>query len=262
MKKLIVSFFTLVLCLSVSSLVQAQAEDLIQRCGGKKSFTRTYSSPQCYPKSDYPTREDAKKQLFEDVGGSAGFVCKTDSCINETDFTCEVDEIKLVRGNFSDKEDEWCTATNRIEIKWTCTNCRRKPKPDADTDPEGDVPPGEEGEGSGTDGLGHDGSAIHQFSSGAIQPTPNELGRITNISPNPSSGLFNVKVLNEYEDGRLDLIATDLTGKVLRRKTYDSISASTFHSRIDLSDFQAGIYLLAVHLNGKPIGTSKVVVQR
>ncbi len=258
MKKFVLSFFTLLLLGSMSSQLIAQSADLTQRCGGKKTFTRKFSSVQCYPKKDYPTKEDAKKQLFEDLDGDADFTCLADSCLNPTDFTCEVDNINLDKGNFADKGDEWCTAKPRIVITWSCTNCTRKPK-DTEEKPRDEVPP-TEGEGSDREDS-ESGALDTNFSAASVQQSSNNFGRIERISPNPSSGLFQVNVLNEYEDGQLDLVATDLMGKVLRQKRYTNISASNFHSQIDLSDFQAGIYLLSVRINGQLVGTSKVIVQ-
>ncbi len=76
--------------------------------------------------------------------------------------------------------------------------------------------------------------------------TSNQNAGSVSISPNPTTGELNLAMINE-EKGKIDVIITDITGKVMHSATINK-SASFMKYSLSISDFANGIYF--VHIKG------------
>ncbi|MBL0050127.1 MAG: T9SS type A sorting domain-containing protein [Bacteroidetes bacterium] len=94
--------------------------------------------------------------------------------------------------------------------------------------------------------------------SASINPL-NALSGSISIYPNPSSGIFNIKLLNP------SLTKANVVAEVYNytgAKVY-SYSGSVFHDgfQIDLTGFSKGVYILKITLADKKVSTQKIIIK-
>jgi len=80
---------------------------------------------------------------------------------------------------------------------------------------------------------------------------------LMNVYPNPSSGIFNLQLL-QVLDANLNLVVTDITGREVTRKELSRNDLS--EQQLDLSKEGKGIYILRVE-SGNQVYTRKIQVQ-
>lgn len=78
------------------------------------------------------------------------------------------------------------------------------------------------------------------------------------ISPNPGNGQYTIQgsILEPFSHGILYI--SDLTGRTLHSET---ISGSEFSRQIDISNYENGLYLCVLRLDGQMVATSHIVKQ-
>ncbi len=97
-----------------------------------------------------------------------------------------------------------------------------------------------------------------QACKGAIDFTPEEnFDNVqSSVFPNPSNGVFNLKVFTDKTDDK-QLNVMDLTGKVIFTKSMGDLNTVN----VDMKDYPAGMYLYTVTIDGKPIAKGKIIVE-
>ncbi len=97
----------------------------------------------------------------------------------------------------------------------------------------------------------------------AVMPQEEELiiksyGAELLISPNPGNGQYTIQgsILEPFSHGILYI--SDLTGRTLHSET---ISGSEFSRQIDISNYENGIYLCVLRLDGQIVASSYIVKQ-
>lgn len=86
----------------------------------------------------------------------------------------------------------------------------------------------------------------------------NSLSENISISPNPSNGLFNIKI--NGLDKSLDINISDINGKIVYNSTNVKLSNNHVEKTIDISSFPKGIYLISImHKTG--IYRSRIIKQ-
>lgn len=80
------------------------------------------------------------------------------------------------------------------------------------------------------------------------------------LYPNPTSGIFNIE-LSEFSSAwinEIELSISDMAGKeILRLNELESIN-----SRLDLSDYQSGVYLVKVYRKGEMLSTKRLILEK
>lgn len=77
------------------------------------------------------------------------------------------------------------------------------------------------------------------------------------VYPNPSNGVFNLKFNPESSD-EIQVALYDLRGRIIKENTFNNISEATFHSQLDYSSIESGVYFLVVKNAGKKV-TKKLI---
>ncbi len=71
------------------------------------------------------------------------------------------------------------------------------------------------------------------------------------IYPNPTTGIFTIKINSQFSDNNSQIIITDITGKTVMTKEYIPI-------QIDISNYTQGIYFVKIKTNNYSI-TKKII---
>ena len=79
-----------------------------------------------------------------------------------------------------------------------------------------------------------------------------------NVYPNPSDGIFNIKVRSE-ETGDVEVVVYDMLGRKLVRRNYRELS-NTFERQLDLRGMSGGIYILSVK-RGNKMSSQKIHIE-
>ncbi|MFZ1676073.1 MAG: fibronectin type III domain-containing protein [Saprospiraceae bacterium] len=82
---------------------------------------------------------------------------------------------------------------------------------------------------------------------------------VAHVSPNPASDVLNVSLLQTDDCMVSGLVMTDLSGKVMMRKTYQSKGANEFRDELNVAGWTPGIYVLQI-ITTTGIITEKVSV--
>ena len=77
------------------------------------------------------------------------------------------------------------------------------------------------------------------------------------ISPNPTSDILNVRLENTELEGKVNVVIADITGKVIRTETFDSVQNFT----INVSEFAQGTYFMQMSGETFVIGKKFVVTK-
>jgi hypothetical protein len=78
------------------------------------------------------------------------------------------------------------------------------------------------------------------------------------IYPNPASGTAYIKFdLNKNQT--INYKITDVTGKLIQQKTLSKIEGA--YERVDITNFNSGVYFVSVELENKLIITKKLIIQ-
>jgi hypothetical protein len=84
-------------------------------------------------------------------------------------------------------------------------------------------------------------------------------GSSLQVSPNPSTGKFNLKLNNAAQLAQLQVSVMSVTGQMVYTKTYNNIKGR-FSAMIDLSGMPKGLYFVQTEADGEK-QLSKVVIQ-
>ena len=238
MKRFMPFLFVSLFCMLTMNFVFAQTSNL---CG--TTSTESVGSPMCYDKSDY-SQSQAKDQFKADM--LSGYTCKTDSCARPALSECPPQIVSIP--DPTSENNQWCFSG---DVEWKCPNCTRKVIAQVEHEIEIDHGGGFQGGGTGAH-ISHD-DIIH---------SKNSQSSIQRIYPNPASDVVRVN-LNIAEEGKSDveILVSDISGKQLLQKDYTEVPPSRFYPQVDLSSLSNGIYFINVLVNGKLIGSSKVVIQ-
>lgn len=96
-----------------------------------------------------------------------------------------------------------------------------------------------------TDGVNSASAQSNIAVSGLVSGTVDQLlESTTKVSPNPSNGIFNIRMDNEY-NGDLTFELFDVAGKSIESKEYVK-NGVTLLRKIDLSNKQSGVYILRI----------------
>lgn len=80
------------------------------------------------------------------------------------------------------------------------------------------------------------------------------------LFPNPASAVLNVDItLNQQNNSSKKIVITDLIGKVVYTK---EIKNKIVNTKINTSDFNAGLYFVSFLTDGKAIKTEKVIITK
>jgi hypothetical protein len=90
-----------------------------------------------------------------------------------------------------------------------------------------------------------------------VEESSMEMGM--NIAPNPSQGMMEV-VINLSEASTLSLRLTDLMGREISTQHFEQAD-NQHRSKIDLTQYQVGMYLLTAQANGKTISKKVLKVE-
>ncbi len=252
MKKLIISSVFLLLLMSTSQWSFAQYQTSTLYCGKNSTFTKTYSSPQCYPKADYASIHLARFQFYLDL--ETLLTCKNDRCLNPSLFECKPSiDILNIEGDLEDTGTQYCSSAT-VSFKWLCTDCTRITSQEGDTEQDST---NEEGHLHGKETL--DFRSIDHHSQDRMNPS---IARVEKVYPNPSTGALNIDIVVEQADSDILILLTDISGKVVQRKAYTQVPQSHFHAQTDLANQANGLYFLSTQVNGIVIGTEKISLQK
>ena len=99
------------------------------------------------------------------------------------------------------------------------------------------------------DGYNQDSGVINDWSIEICSEIPlsadDNSNLLENISvyPNPSSGIFNVK-LNSFINSEIEISVYDILGREISQNSFNTIS--NFNEEIDISNASPGIYLMSI----------------
>ena len=99
------------------------------------------------------------------------------------------------------------------------------------------------------DGYNQDSGVINDWSIEICSEIPlsadDNSNLLENISvyPNPSSGIFNVK-LNSFINSEIEISVYDILGREISQNSFNNIS--NFNEEIDISNASPGIYLMTI----------------
>lgn len=83
-----------------------------------------------------------------------------------------------------------------------------------------------------------------------------------NISPNPmQNNFFNVQIQTP-ESGRIDIMVTNLEGKILINEVIDGVEKGMSNMELEMPVTEPGLYFLTLTLNGKYFSSKKIIIQR
>ncbi|MFY8020846.1 MAG: T9SS type A sorting domain-containing protein, partial [Bacteroidia bacterium] len=74
------------------------------------------------------------------------------------------------------------------------------------------------------------------------------IDKLMSVYPNPSTGIFNIKLLQELDED-VNIVITDIQGKEVARKTINGKKLA--EEILDLSSFNKGIYILKIETTSK-----------
>ncbi len=258
-------FLFLTLFLSTATFLNAQTKyTKTLNCGEKHAiYDSTFVSEICFKKSIFKTIENAKDTLESDL--KAHLTCDNSGCPDKKKYDCEAVLKEFLHGTGTLVENaaktHWCTRGKKIVFSWKCTPCERDTAVVIIIEEEEEVPLPDGETTEDTEGLDH--AHDHQPSSQTLKKDQqNSLGYIERIAPNPSSDLFHINLVLRQNDSPVEVRVSDLNGKLLLQDHHINGQQSNLTLSTDLSDFQSGLYLLSVLVDGQLIGTEKISIYR
>ena len=241
-----ISLFLMALLISVPVIAQDDSTTNMD-CDSEEAEIKMEISPAlCYPKSDYPTYNDAKEQMFKDV---MGFVSCNNTCQLPALFDCKPIRTQWLQELDYEETDTHHCFSGTLNFKWKCSPCERKRVVVDDPVPVGD----------GASEGGDPSYAIND-----IQKSLNEgkIGSINKVFPNPTNGVFHFQINVHQNESTVELMVHDQQGSQVYFKDYQQVPESVFRAQGDLSTLPNGYYFLTIKINGEAVSRASIVVQQ